>query len=108
MKLNTEEVTKEYNITREEADQFSLHSHMNAIKAISEGKFKEEIVPINIEEVTVENEKRKTKNFVVDTDEGPRKDTTLEALAKLKPVFRQGGQVTAGNSSQTSDGAAFT
>jgi acetyl-CoA acyltransferase len=78
------------------------------VKAIADGKFKDEILPITIEEVLVENGKRKSKTFVVDTDEGPRAGTTLEALAKLKPAFKQGGQVTAGNSSQTSDGAAFT
>lgn len=108
MGLTAEEVAKEYSITREDADLFSLQSHQKAVKAIADGKFKDEILPITIEEVLVENGKRKSKSFVVDTDEGPRAATTLEALAKLKPAFKQGGQVTAGNSSQTSDGAAFT
>lgn len=108
MGLTAEEVAKEYNITRDDADQFSLQSHQKAVKAISEGRFKVEILPIKIEEVLVENGKRKSKSFTIDTDEGPRAGTTFEALAKLKPAFKQGGQVTAGNSSQTSDGAAFT
>jgi acetyl-CoA acyltransferase len=107
MGLTAEEVAKDYNITREDADRFAYQSHMKAIKAIEEGKFDEEILPIAVEEVLVENGKRKSKTFSVDMDEGPRIDTTLETLAKLKPVFRQGGQVTAGNSSQTSDAAAF-
>jgi len=108
MGLTAEEVAKDYNITREDADQFSYQSHMKAIKAIEEGKFDDEVLPITIEEVSVENGKRKTKSFSVKMDEGPRADTTPEALSKLKPVFKQGGQVTAGNSSQTSDAAAFT
>jgi acetyl-CoA acyltransferase len=80
---------------------------MKAINAIDKGYFKDQIVPIEIEDVHIENGKKKTSKFVVDTDEGPRADTTLEALAKLKPVFANNGTVTAGNSSQTSDGAAF-
>ncbi|MEQ8688543.1 MAG: acetyl-CoA C-acyltransferase [Imperialibacter sp.] len=108
MGLTAEEVSKDYNISREDADEFSYHSHQKAIKAIKEGKFKDEIVPINVHETYVDKEgKKKTRDFVVDTDEGPREDTSLEVLAKLKPVFRMGGKVTAGNSSQTSDGAAF-
>jgi acetyl-CoA acyltransferase len=107
MGLTAEEVAQDYKITREDADLFSYQSHQKAIAAITSGKFKNEIVPINVEEVTVENGKRKTRSWVVDTDEGPRADTTLEALAKLKPAFKLGGQVTAGNSSQTSDGASF-
>lgn len=107
MGLTAEEVAQDYHITREEADLFSYQSHQKAIAAIKAGRFKDEIVPIAVEEVTVENGKRKTKSWVVDTDEGPRADTTLEALAKLKPAFKAGGQVTAGNSSQTSDGASF-
>lgn len=107
MGLTAEEVANDYKITREDADLFSFHSHQKAIAAINSGKFKNEIVPVNVEEVTVENGKRKTRSWVVDTDEGPRADTTLEALAKLKPAFKSGGQVTAGNSSQTSDGASF-
>lgn len=107
MGLTAEEVANDYHITREDADAFSLRSHRNAINAINSGKFKDEIVPVTVEEVTIENGKRKTKSWIVDTDEGPRADTTLEALAKLKPAFKVGGQVTAGNSSQTSDGASF-
>ena len=80
---------------------------MKAIAAIKEGKFKDEIVPITVQETYLENGKKKNREFVVDTDEGPRSDTNLEVLARLKPVFAQGGTVTAGNSSQTSDGAAF-
>ncbi|MEP7128495.1 MAG: acetyl-CoA C-acyltransferase [Chitinophagales bacterium] len=107
MGLTAEEVAREYNITREDADLFSFQSHEKAVAAIKAGKFKNEIVPVTVEEVTVENGKRKTKSWIVDTDEGPRADTTMEALAKLKPAFKLGGQVTAGNSSQTSDGASF-
>jgi acetyl-CoA acyltransferase len=108
MGLTAEELAKDYGITREEADAFSLNSHQKAIKAITEGKFKSEIVPISVEEVYVtEDGKRKKRNFIVDTDEGPRADTTMEGLGKLKPAFKANGQVTAGNSSQTSDGAAF-
>ena len=108
MGLTAEEVSKDYSITREESDEFSYQSHQKAIKAIKAGKFKEEIVPITVQETYVDADgKKKTREFVVDTDEGPREDTSVEALARLKPVFRMGGQVTAGNSSQTSDGAAF-
>lgn len=108
MGLTAEEVAKEYKISREAQDQFALLSHQKAIKAISEGKFKEEIVPIKVSETFLdENEKKKTREFVIDTDEGPRADTNMDALSKLKPVFAQNGSVTAGNSSQTSDGAAF-
>lgn len=108
MGLTAEEVSKDYSITREESDEFSYQSHQKAIKAIKAGKFKEEIVPITVQEMYVDADgKKKTREFVVDTDEGPREDTSVEALARLKPVFRMGGQVTAGNSSQTSDGAAF-
>ncbi|MCS7005871.1 MAG: acetyl-CoA C-acyltransferase [Cytophagales bacterium] len=108
MGLTAEQVAKDYQITRQQADEFSYYSHQKALKAIAEGKFKQEIVPIKVQEVYLdENQKRKTRSWVVDTDEGPRVDTSLEALAALKPVFAQGGQVTAGNSSQTSDGAAF-
>lgn len=108
MGLTAEAVAKEYNVNREDQDAFAFNSHMKAIKAIKEGKFKEEIVPIKISETYLdENEKKKTRDFIIDTDEGPRADTTLEALAKLKPVFDAKGSVTAGNSSQTSDGAAF-
>ena len=108
MGLTAEAVAKEYNVSREDQDTFSFNSHQKAIKAIKEGKFKNEIVPIKVTETYVdENEKKKTRDFIIDTDEGPRADTTLEALAKLKPVFDAKGSVTAGNSSQTSDGAAF-
>lgn len=108
MGLTAEAVAKEYKIAREAQDEFSYHSHQKAIKAITEGKFKGDIVPITVNETYLdENEKRKTRSYVVDTDEGPRADTSIEALAKLKPVFDAMGSVTAGNSSQTSDGAAF-
>ncbi|HRH01445.1 MAG TPA: acetyl-CoA C-acyltransferase [Bacteroidia bacterium] len=108
MGLTAEAVAKEYNISREDQDVFSYNSHQKAVKAIKEGKFKEEIVPITIKENYVDaNEKRQTREFVVDTDEGARADTSVEALSKLKPVFAAQGVVTAGNSSQTSDGAAF-
>lgn len=102
-----EAVAAKYKISREAADVFSYQSHMKAAAAIDAGKFKDEIVPIEVKEVIVENNQRKEVSFVVDTDEGVRRDTTIEALAKLKPVFKNGGVVTAGNSSQTSDGAAF-
>jgi acetyl-CoA acyltransferase len=108
MGLTAEEVSKQFKITREEQDQFSYESHMKAAAAWKEGKFKDEVVPITVKEVYVdENMKKKTREFVVATDEGIRADTTVEGLAKLKPVFAMGGSVTAGNSSQTSDGAAF-
>lgn len=108
MGLTAEAVAKEFNVSREDQDAFSLGSHQKAIAAIQSGKFKEEIVPVNVTETYLDgNQKRKTKNYVVDTDEGPRADTNLEALAKLKPAFANGGSVTAGNSSQTSDGGAF-
>jgi acetyl-CoA acyltransferase len=108
MGLTAEAVAKEYNVNREDQDAFAFKSHMKAIKAIKEGKFKNEIVPVKVIETYIdENEKKKTRDFIIDTDEGPRADTTLEALAKLKPVFDAKGSVTAGNSSQTSDGAAF-
>ena len=108
MGLTAEEVARDFNISREDMDEFSYKSHMKALAAIEEGKFKDEIVPIEVEETYLDdNNKKQSRKFVVDTDEGPRPDTNLEALAKLKPVFAQGGTVTAGNSSQTSDGAAF-
>lgn len=107
MGLTAEEVAKDYGVSREDMDAFSLASHQKAAAAIKDGKFKDEIVPISVEEVYVENDQRKVRNYVVDTDEGVRQDTSLEALAKLRPAFKQGGSVTAGNSSQTSDGAAF-
>ncbi len=108
MGLTAEEVSKQYKISREEQDQFSYESHMKAAAAWKAGKFKDEVVPITVKEVYVdENMKKKTREYVVEKDEGIRADTTVEGLAKLKPVFAMGGTVTAGNSSQTSDGAAF-
>ena len=103
-----EAVAKKFNISRDAADEFSFNSHLKASSAIDSGAFKEQIVPISIEEVYVENDKRKTKTHVVDIDEGVRRDTSVEGLSKLRAVFKKGGVVTAGNASQTSDGAAFT
>lgn len=103
-----EAVAKKFNISRDAADEFSFNSHLKASSAIDAGAFKEQIVPISIEEVYVENDKRKTKTHVVDIDEGVRRDTSVEGLSKLRAVFKKGGVVTAGNASQTSDGAAFT
>jgi acetyl-CoA acyltransferase len=108
MGLTAEAVAKEYNVTREAQDEFSFHSHQKAINAVKNGYFKNGILPINIEEVFLDEKGKKQKrNYTVDTDEGPRADTSLEVLAKLKPAFAANGCVTAGNSSQTSDGAAF-
>ena len=108
MGLTAEAVAKDFNISREEQDAFAFESHKRALNAIDTGLFKDDIVPIEVEEIFVdENNQRQTKKYTVDTDEGPRRGTTIEALANLKPVFAQGGSVTAGNSSQTSDGAAF-
>src|SRR5258705_4008922 len=108
MGLTAEAVAKEYNVNREDQDAFSYNSHVKAGNAIKNGYFKSGILPITVEDVYVDtNGKRQTKNYVVDTDEGVRTDTSIEALTKLKPVFAAGGTVTAGNSSQTSDGAAF-
>ncbi|MFZ4769963.1 MAG: thiolase family protein, partial [Ferruginibacter sp.] len=108
MGLTAEAVAKEYNVSREDQDLFSYNSHMKAANAIKEGYFKSGILPITVEQVYVDEKgKRKTKTYVIDTDEGVRTDTTPEGLAKLKPAFAIGGSVTAGNSSQTSDGAAF-
>ncbi len=108
MGLTAEAVAKEFNVARDDQDQFSFNSHQKAVAAIKAGKFKDEIVPVKVSETYLdENGKKKTRDFVVDTDEGARADTSMEALAKLKPVFANGGSVTAGNSSQTSDGAAF-
>ena len=107
MGLTAEAVAKQFGVSRQQQDEFALNSHLKALKAIEEGRFKNEIVPIEVEHVFLDpNEKRHVKKFVVDTDEGPR-NSTLEALGALKPVFANGGSVTAGNSSQTSDGAAF-
>lgn len=108
MGLTAEEISRQFKISREEQDQFSYESHMKAAAAWKAEKFKDEIVPITVKEVYVdENMKKKTREFVVEKDEGIRADTTVEGLSKLKPVFAAGGTVTAGNSSQTSDGAAF-
>jgi acetyl-CoA acyltransferase len=108
MGLTAEAVAKEYKVSRQEQDEFSYNSHRKALNAISSGFFKKGILPMSVEEVYLDEKGKKQKrNYVVDTDEGPRSDTSLEALAKLKPVFAAGGVVTAGNSSQMSDGAAF-
>ncbi|MBM3414396.1 MAG: acetyl-CoA C-acyltransferase [Bacteroidetes bacterium] len=108
MGLTAEAVSKEYGVSREEQDQFSLDSHLKATTAIKQGHFKNGILPITVEEIFLDQKKKRQKrSFVVDTDEGPRADTSLEALSKLKPAFATNGVVTAGNSSQTSDGAAF-
>lgn len=107
MGLTAEAVANKWHITREEQDAFSLASHQKAGRAIDLGLFKEEVVPVKVKEVWVENDKRKEREMIVDTDEGVRRDTSLEGLGKLKPAFAMGGTVTAGNASQTSDGAAF-
>jgi acetyl-CoA acyltransferase len=108
MGLTAEAVAKEYNVSREDQDEFSYNSHQKAIKAIQNGHMKEGVLPITVKETYLDaNLKKKTKEYIVDTDEGPRADTSIEKLAKLKPVFSADGVVTAGNSSQTSDGAAF-
>lgn len=108
MGYTAEEVAKQYNITREEQDQFAFESHMKALKANQEGRFASQIVPVPVEyNFLDENQKLQTKKFDFSVDEGPRADTSLEGLAKLRPVFANGGSVTAGNSSQMSDGAAF-
>ncbi len=107
MGLTAEAVANQFNVSREEQDIFALNSQNKALKAIADGKFKDDIVPIEIEHIFLdENEKRLSKTSIFDTDEGPR-TSNLEGLAKLKPVFDAKGSVTAGNSSQTSDGAAF-
>ena len=108
MGLTAEAVAKEYKVSRSEQDEFSYNSHKKAIEAIKNGYFKSGILPVTVEEVYVDGKgKKQNRSYVVDTDEGPRADTSLEVLAKLKPAFAAGGSVTAGNSSQTSDGAAF-
>ncbi len=108
MGLTAEAVATQYNVSREAQDQFALKSHLKALDAIEAGRFKDDIVPIKVEEIFLgKDEKRETRSFTVDTDEGPRKGSNIEGLQRLKPVFAQGGSVTAGNSSQTSDGAAF-
>ncbi len=108
MGLTAEAVAKEYNVNREDQDEFAYRSHMKAKTAIENGYFKSGILPINVEDVYLnEKGKKAVRNYVIDTDEGLRADTTVEGLSKLKPAFAIGGSVTAGNSSQTSDGAAF-
>lgn len=108
MGLTAEAVAKDFNVSREAQDAFALKSHEKALAAIADGKFKDDIVPITVNEVYLDdNEKRQTRSFIADTDEGPRAGSTMEAMGRLRPVFAQGGSVTAGNSSQTSDGAAF-
>lgn len=108
MGLTAEELAKEYNITREMSDEFSLNSHQKAINAIEKGFFKDEIVSIEVEETYINKEgKKESTKQTIKTDEGPRKETSLKVLSKLKPAFKVMGQVTAGNSSQMSDGAAF-
>jgi acetyl-CoA acyltransferase len=108
MGLTAEAVANEYNVNREDQDEFALKSHQKALAAIKNGHLKDGVLPITVKENYLDaNMKKKTREYVVDTDEGPRADTSLSALAKLKPVFAAGGSVTAGNSSQTSDGAAF-
>jgi acetyl-CoA acyltransferase len=108
MGLTAEAVAKEYNISREDQDAFSYNSHVKAGNAIASGYFKPGILPVTVEEIYLDAKNKKQKrNFIVDTDEGVRADTSIEGLAKLKPAFAMGGSVTAGNSSQTSDGAAF-
>ena len=106
MGLTAENVQRRYNISREQADEFAYQSHQKALAAQAAGRFDEEIVPVEVETTTLEGGKTKTKKFVFNKDEGPRADSSLEGLAKLKPVFHVQGTVTAGNSSQTSDGAA--
>jgi acetyl-CoA acyltransferase len=108
MGLTAEAVAKQFKISREDQDKFAFESHMKALKAQADGKFDSQIVPINIEQTFVnENGKKETKSYIVSKDEGPRLGTSVEALANLKPVFAADGSVTAGNSSQMSDGAAF-
>jgi acetyl-CoA acyltransferase len=107
MGLTAEAVANKYNISREKADEFAYNSHMKAAAAIDAGKFNDEIVPVTVEEVTVRNNKRVSSSHTVAMDEGVRRSTTVEALGRLRPVFANKGVVTAGNASQTSDGAAF-
>jgi acetyl-CoA acyltransferase len=108
MGLTAEAVAKQFNVSREDQDQFSFNSHMKALEAQAQNKFTDDIAPITVENIFLdENGKKQTKNYTVSVDEGPRKGTSIEALAKLRPVFALDGSVTAGNSSQMSDGAAF-
>lgn len=107
MGLTAEAVANEYKVSREEQDQFAMQSNHRAVAAIDAGKFKDDIIPVEVEQVFIKDGKRNTKTYTVDTDEGPRRGTNMEALSRLRPVFDARGSVTAGNSSQTSDGAAF-
>jgi acetyl-CoA acetyltransferase family protein len=109
MGLTAEEVASKYGVTRQEADEFSFNSHQKAVKAVNSGLFDEEITPMDIEEVYYDSnsESKRSRTYTVSRDEGPRADTSMEVLGNLRAVFKQGGQVTAGNASQTSDGAAF-
>jgi acetyl-CoA acyltransferase len=107
MGITAEAVAKKYKVSREDADAFAVRSHQRAAAAIDAGKFQDEIIPIEVEEVFVQDGKRQTSSHTVDTDEGLRRGTNMEALGKLRPAFQQGGVVTAGNSSQTGDGVAF-
>ena len=108
MGLTAEEVAKKFNVSRDSQDDFALNSHLKAISAIETGKFESQIAPVVVNHVFLdENEKKQEKKYVVKTDEGPRKNSNIKALSKLRPVFKNGGTVTAGNSSQTSDGASF-
>ena len=108
MGLTAEAVANQFKVSREDQDEFAYNSHMKALKAQAEDRFKDQIVPIEVEHIFInEAGKKETKNYTVTMDEGPRKGTSKEALAKLRPVFAEGGSVTAGNSSQMSDGAAF-
>jgi acetyl-CoA acyltransferase len=108
MGLTAEQVADQYKVSREDQDEFALNSHLKAVNAISNGKFNSQIVPIKVEETFINQDgKKSSREYVVETDEGPRKDTNLKLLNKLRPVFKLNGSVTAGNSSQMSDGAAF-
>ncbi|MFK5959546.1 MAG: acetyl-CoA C-acyltransferase [Lutibacter sp.] len=108
MGLTAEAVAQQFKVSREDQDEFSFKSHMKALKAQANGTFNDDIVPITVENIFIDsNGKKQTKNYTVSTDEGPRKGTSIEALSKLRPVFANGGSVTAGNSSQMSDGASF-
>ncbi len=108
MGLTAEEIAKDFKITPEDANEFAMKSHQKAAAAIKDGKFKDEILPVEVEETYVDVDgKKKSRKFTVDTDECVRAETNMESLAQLRPAFKQGGQVTAGNSSPTSDGAAF-
>jgi acetyl-CoA acyltransferase len=108
MGLTAEAVAEDFKVSREDQDEFGYNSHMKAINAIDEGRFKDEVIPIEVEETYLDaNEKQQTRSYTFETEEGPRRDSDKDKMAKLKPVFKQGGSVTAGNASQTSDGAAF-